>query len=70
MFLTDGVAAITSSDFQSVISSLQSQVSVSTIVGVLTTAATAAIGMVFMWWGVRKVAQVLMSAFRKGKISL
>ena len=70
MFLTDGVSAITSSDFQSVLSTLQAQISVSTIVGVLTTAAAAAIGMVFMWWGVRKVAQVLMSAFRKGKISL
>ena len=70
MFLTDGVSAITTSDFQSVLSTLQAQISVSTIVGVLTTAAAAAIGMVFMWWGVRKVAQVLMSAFRKGKISL
>lgn len=70
MFLTDGVSAISSSDFQSVLSTLQAQISVSTIVGVLTTAAAAAIGMVFMWWGVRKVAQVLMSAFRKGKISL
>ena len=63
-------AVVSSTDFQAVISALQSQVSTSTIVGVLTTAATAAIGMVFMWWGVRKVSQVLMSAFKKGRVSL
>lgn len=66
----DGASVIASADFQTVISALQAQVSVSTIVGVLTTAATAAIGMVFMWWGVRKVAQVIMSAFREGRVSL
>jgi len=47
-----------------------SQISVSTIIEVLAYAAGLAIGMVFVWWGVRKAAGVIMSAFRKGKLSL
>jgi hypothetical protein len=69
MFLT-GAAAVTSSDFTSVLTKLQEQVSVSTVVEVLAVAAGAAVGLAFMWWGVRKVTGALMSAFRKGKVSL
>ena len=69
MFLT-GAVAITSSDFTSVLTKLQEQVSVSTVVEVLAVAAGAAVGLAFMWWGVRKVTGALMSAFRKGKVSL
>ena len=46
------------------------QISVSTVVGVLAVAATAAIGLVFMWWGARKASKMLMSAFSKGKLRL
>lgn len=66
----EGVTAITSTDFTSVLEVLQSQISVSTIVGVLGVAAGAAVGLAFMWWGVRKLTRVLMSAFKKGKVSL
>ncbi len=62
--------AISSSDFTSVLSAIQGQVSVSTIVEVLAVVVGACIGMVFMWWGVRKVARMLMSAFKKGKLSV
>lgn len=62
--------AISSSDFTSVLTALQGQISVSTVVEVLAVAAGAAVGLAFMWWGVRKLAKVLMSAFRKGKVSL
>lgn len=62
--------AISSTNFMSVITALQEQISVSTVVEVLAVAAGVAVGLVFMWWGVRKLAGVLMSAFRKGKISL
>lgn len=62
--------AVTSADFMSVITSLQEQISVSTIVGVLGTVATATVGLAFMWWGVRKVTGALMNAFKKGKISI
>lgn len=69
ILLTAGTA-ISSSDFQSVLTNLQSQISVSTIVEVLAVTVTACVGLVFMWWGVRKVVSALMSAFKKGKISL
>ncbi len=62
--------AISSSDFTAVLTALQGQISVSTIVEVLAVVAGAAIGMVFMWWGVRKIAKTLMAAFRKGKLSV
>lgn len=62
--------AISSTQFMSVITALQEQISVGTIVEVLAVAAGVGVGMVFMWWGVRKLTKVLMSAFKKGKISL
>lgn len=62
--------AIAVADFQSVLEVLQGQISVSTVVGVLGIAAGAAVGLAFMWWGVRKLTRVLMSAFKKGRVSL
>lgn len=56
--------------WQSVMTALTSQISVASIVGVLATLVTAGIGLVFMWWGVRKALKSLMAAFRKGKMSL
>ena len=66
----DTTSIITSADFTSVLTNLQTQISVSTVVEVLAVTATACVGLAFMWWGVRKVTHALMSAFRKGKISL
>lgn len=60
---------ITATDWASVISAMTNQVSVSTVVGVLATLVTAGIGLVFMWWGVRKATASLMKAFRSGRIS-
>lgn len=62
--------AISSTAFTSVLTALQGQISVSTVVEVLAVGAGAAVGLAFMWWGVRKLAKVLMSAFKKGKVSL
>ena len=61
---------VTAADWASVMSKFTAQISVSTIVAVLVTMVTAGIGLVFMWWGVRKAASSLMSAFRKGKMSI
>lgn len=66
--LSGGTTAVTSADWQTVIDALTSQISVSTVVGVLAGVVGAAIGLVFMWWGVRKGSSVLMSAFKKGKL--
>lgn len=63
-------SVVSYTDFASVITAITNQISVSTIVGVLASAAGLAIGMVFMWWGARKVTRMLMAAFRKGKISV
>lgn len=65
-----GSTAITSSSFSSVIDAVTAQVSVSTVVEVLAYAVPVVIGLVFMWWGVRKVVRMVMSAFRKGRISV
>lgn len=66
--MATAVETVTASDWASVISAMTSQISVSTVVGVLATLVTAGIGLVFMWWGVRKATGSLMAAFRRGKI--
>lgn len=66
----EGSTVITSTAWQSVLTALQTQLSVSTVVEVLAVVTGAAVGLVFMWWGVRKTAKVLMAAFRKGKLSI
>ena len=53
-----------------VIDALTAQISVSTVVAALATFVTAGIGLVFMWWGLRKGLRSLMSAFRKGRMSV
>lgn len=67
-FAVDG--GVTSSTFSSVLSALTGQISTTTVVEVITTAVTASVGLAFMWWGVRKVTQILMAAFRKGRVSV
>ena len=69
MMLTS-TTAISSSDFTSVLQALQNQISVSTVVEVLVVLVGACVGLAFMWWGVRKLTRALMSAFKKGKVSL
>lgn len=61
---------ITAADWASVISAATGQISVSTVVAVLATLVAAGIGLVFMWWGVRKAMASLMKAFRSGRISI
>lgn len=65
-----GPKVVTASDWASVISAMTSQISVSTVVGVLATLVTAGIGLVFLWWGVRKAVGSLMGSFRSGRIRL
>lgn len=69
--LTDAAPkVVTASDWASVISAMTSQISVTTVVGVLATLVTAGIGLVFLWWGVRKAVGSLMGSFRSGRIRL
>lgn len=69
-FLEATVTPVGSDAWQSVINALTAQISVETIVGVLAVLVAAVIGIVFMWWGVRKVVGAIMSAFRNGRVSL
>lgn len=66
--LTEGSSAITSTAFKSVIDAVSAQISVTSVVEVLAYAVPVSIGLVFMWWGVRKVTAMVMGAFRKGKL--
>lgn len=69
--LTDpSPSVVTAKDWASVITAMTSQISVSTVVGVLATLVTAGIGLVFLWWGVRKAVGSLMGSFRSGRIRL
>lgn len=56
------------SDLSSVLAAMTSQISVTTVIGVIAGVVGAAIALVFMWWGVRKLARTLMAAFRSGKL--
>ena len=58
------------SDFSNLLTSLQSQISVTTIVSVLAVGVAAAAGLAFMWWGARKLVGMLMAAFKKGKVKI
>lgn len=64
------VGAVTAADWSSVIAAMTGQISVSTVVATLATLVTAGIGLVFMWWGVRKAVGSLMGSFRSGRIRL
>lgn len=70
--MADSVPAgvVSAADWASVITAMTSQISVSTVVGVLATLVTAGIGLVFLWWGVRKAVGSLMGSFRSGRIRL
>lgn len=65
-----GSSTVAPADWAPVITELTNQVSVSTIIGALATFVAAGIGLVFMWWGLRKGIRSLMGAFRKGKLSV
>lgn len=62
-------SAIGWSDLSSVLSAITGQISVTTVIGVVAGAIGASIALVFMWWGIRKLIRVLMSAFRNGRLS-
>lgn len=70
--LADPVPAgvVSAADWASVITAMTGQISVSTVVATLATLVTAGIGLVFMWWGVRKAVGSLMGSFRSGRIRL
>lgn len=69
-FAADASGTVTASDWAPVITNLTSQISVSTIIAALATFMAAGVGLVFMWWGLRKAVRTIMAAFKKGKLSV
>lgn len=61
---------VTADAWKPVIDALTNQISVQTVIAALATFVAAGIGLVFMWWGLRKGLRSLMSAFRKGRMSV
>ena len=75
MALTPAFAAETTTPvgadvFGPVVDAMTAQITPSTVVSIVAAVIGASIGLVFMWWAVRKVARAIMGAFRKGKLSV
>ena len=63
-------ATVGADQLMDIVDAITGQVSVTNILGVLVAAVGAAIGFVFLWWGVRKLLSTFFSGFRKGKASV
>lgn len=66
-FLAETVTAAPS-DFAPVLDALTSQISIGSVVSVIAAVIGAGIGLVFLWWGVRKAVRAIMAAFKSGKL--
>lgn len=64
------VAAEAVSAVGSAFSDVTSVFSVGSILKIIGIAVGACLGLVFMWWGLRKVISMVMGAFKKGKVSV
>lgn len=70
MLLSSGPTPVDPAAWKSVIDAMTAQISVSSVVGVLASLVAAGVGLVFLWWGVRKAIKSLMAAFKKGRMSV
>ena len=55
---------------QSVFTNVTGTINISSVVQILAIVVGACVGLVLMWFGIRKVVKIIMGAFRKGKISV
>lgn len=60
--------AVSSTDIASVLTALQAQISVASVVEIIAYVIGAGIGLVFMWWAARKLIRTFMGAFRSGRL--
>lgn len=58
------------SDLKSIMSAYTGQISLITIVNILVAGVGCSIGLVFLWWGIRKTTGMLIKAFKKGKLRI
>ena len=71
-FAEDGVSAggtFSTTELSTIISTITGVINVTSIIQMIAAMITACIGIVFMWWAIRKGIRVIMSAVRKGKVS-
>lgn len=62
-------SAVSSTDIASVLTALQKQISVASVVEIVAYVIGAGIGLVFMWWAARKLIKTFMGAFRSGRLN-
>lgn len=58
------------SDIDSILDAFIDQINVQQVVTVVAAAAGVSIGLVFLWWGARKVKAAFMKAFTSGKLRI
>lgn len=61
---------VDSTAYQSLFDTLSAQLNVASIVGVIGAILGVCVGLVFLWWGMRKALSMMMAAFKKGKVSI
>lgn len=61
---------VNSSALNQLLTNMATNISTTKVANLLAIGAGIAIGLVFLWWGVRKVTSMLMAAFRNGKMSI
>lgn len=66
----DAAAGVTSSTIMDILNAITSQFSVTQIVSMIAGILGVSMAFVFLWWGVRKGAKVVMRAVKSGKFSL
>lgn len=68
----DGAAAGSEavSAVKTVFTDVTGTINIGNIVSILAIVVGACVGLVLMWFGIRKVIKIIMGAFRKGKISV
>lgn len=62
---SDAISAV-----QTVFTDVTGTINIGNIVSILAIVVGACVGLVLMWFGIRKVIKIIMGAFRKGKISV
>ncbi len=68
-FAAEAQTAISSKDIASILTALQAQISVASVVEIIAYVLAAGIGLVFMWWAARKLLKTFMGAFRSGRLN-
>ena len=61
---------VDSTQLELLLGNLATNISIPKVANMLAIAGGVCVGLVFLWWGVRKVTSMLMAAFRNGKLSI